>query len=567
MSLINRVAISNFMNVNGDSEHLPWEPRFRLVELDFFGQSTAINAANGCGKTSVVKALLSLLSRNRKLISDTHLRMAPKSFGIPSHIQIELIHMGNRPFQQGDLLIEKGGKVPGETWVFGMSGFRDDKLSYYYYPGNLEDCPTALFDGSKHTLLPPDTFDNYRKQIKGFQWQPHTRDWDDALSVHVSLSGMKKLATIQCKGSSDKGFNLFEGIKVPTGERFDEAFFFEEIAPEILAGAMDKFGEEGEDEIEKVIYNTVSRVINAKKNTEAQREKLDQAKNSLEMIEIAASDAEQSKISNQQYQDKLSNISGTAAFLETMVLQTPLLGIPSTKLPLGIIGEVAKHLIVEVGESEIMLLASGLTPILGDEPKDVRRRADRKHISGRKIVKTVANTCHLPFLKEKDDGQKPMSYTNKQAHDIIDVSTKFAEGVDKPGAHSALDAAFAWFEMDGDRNPFRSQLSELDRNSTSITKDLSTIDEEIESNSKEKEQLYQNQQQMTANEGAYDKLRKSGQFDHDELSQPMKTSDKVKLEHASAQRRLNDFTKKQASLSAWCYVPRYTRHIVPTYFR
>lgn len=87
---------------------------------------------------------------------------------------------------------------------------------------------------------------------------------------------------------------------------------------------------------------------------------MDQANASLEMIEIAATYAEQSRTSNQQYQDKLSNIAGTAAFLETMVLKTPLFGIPSTKLPLSIAGEVAKYMIVEVGESEIMVLANGL---------------------------------------------------------------------------------------------------------------------------------------------------------------------------------------------------------------
>ena len=78
------------------------------------------------------------------------------------------------------------------------------------------------------------------------------------------------------------------------------------------------------------------------------------------------------------------------------------------------------------------ILANGLSALLGEESKRIRERAERKQIRGRKIPKTVENTCHLASEPRQEGGHNPLSYTLKQAHQIIDASTKFADGLDAP---------------------------------------------------------------------------------------------------------------------------------------
>jgi len=549
MSLINRLSVSNFMNSNGESEHSPWMPRFRMAEINFFGQSTAINARNGCGKTSLARAMLAVLSRNAFLITETHKRMSPKSFKIPTHIRVELIKQPDRMPGQADMLVRQGGRVEGDPYVFGMVGFRNEDISYYFYQGSLEGCPTAMFDGEKHTLLSPESFDGFRKDIPSFKWCRSKDDWLRMLLAHVSNAAMKKMADFQRRGSSDKGISFFD-IKVPSGERFDQSFFYDIIAPEIMSGTMDKYGEEDEDEIEKVIFNTVSRVIDAKRNTESQRANLERAKLSSSILANAAMYAEQSRIDLQRYQDKLADIAGVALFLETLVAKNPMIGIPSAELPSGTVGEVAKHLIVGVGETEPMVLASGLSVLLGDEPKDIRRRADRKQISGRNIPETVGNTCHFASVTVQERGHKPESYTIANAHKIIDVSTAFSDDIDKATAHRVLDDAAAWYSEHGERNPYRKQMAEFDYRKDSIRKDIDTIEEEITEHRKQEHELNESQRQMSANEGAFDKLRQCGLFIQDELSSLSETEQQVVMEHQETQRKLHDFNSRKASLSA-----------------
>ena len=76
MSVISRIEISNWLNLDSTRE---WNPDYRHVVLDLRGQSTAVQAQNGTGKTRMSRAILALLGRDREFTSDARAKMAPRS--------------------------------------------------------------------------------------------------------------------------------------------------------------------------------------------------------------------------------------------------------------------------------------------------------------------------------------------------------------------------------------------------------------------------------------------------------------------------------------------------------
>lgn len=89
MSVINRIEIANWLDLTRTRE---WNPDFRHVVLDFRGQSTAVQAHNGTGKTRMTRAILALLGRDREFTSDARAKMAPRSAPCESHIRMEVLH-------------------------------------------------------------------------------------------------------------------------------------------------------------------------------------------------------------------------------------------------------------------------------------------------------------------------------------------------------------------------------------------------------------------------------------------------------------------------------------------
>lgn len=90
-----------------------WSPRIRYECLDFRGQSAAINLTNGGGKTTLAEAWLAVLSRDHSLVSRTKKKFSPKSSGVWSHVQVELVRpLGNTG--QSDLFTSQGNELNGE---------------------------------------------------------------------------------------------------------------------------------------------------------------------------------------------------------------------------------------------------------------------------------------------------------------------------------------------------------------------------------------------------------------------------------------------------------------------
>lgn len=128
MSVINRIEISNWLDLTRTRE---WNPDYRHVVLDFRGQSTAVQAHNGTGKTRMTRAILALLGRDREFTGDARAKMAPRSAPCGSHIRMEVVH----PVDSGQAgLTLFGGEVAGgERYCLGIYGYSGEGQRVTFY--------------------------------------------------------------------------------------------------------------------------------------------------------------------------------------------------------------------------------------------------------------------------------------------------------------------------------------------------------------------------------------------------------------------------------------------------
>ncbi len=82
MALINRIEVSCFLDSSQVDQRRSseWRPDYMGVTFDVRGVNSIIAMENGYGKTSIAEAVLSVLSRDKELLTRTRQRMAPKSY-------------------------------------------------------------------------------------------------------------------------------------------------------------------------------------------------------------------------------------------------------------------------------------------------------------------------------------------------------------------------------------------------------------------------------------------------------------------------------------------------------
>ena len=535
MSVINRVRVANFLNMNGDNESVPWAPRYRCETLNFYGQSTAINMTNGGGKTSITDAMLAILSRDPVLITATRRKMSPAQLGVHSHIQIELL-VHSSSVVQSDFIVTNGGQAQGETWVFGMCGHRgaNQTATFYYYPGTLEDFAPAQRVDDRTILLPNRALSETRKSVRGFVWNVTSEEWRAALSQHVSLSSMRRMAEYQKKGGGDKSAELFN-FKPRPGEAFGTSFFYEIIAPELLSGVMDVEGDEGEHEFEDTILNTVGRVLNAKRSTKRKRDQLENARTALSAVKLAAEAGTDWEKAAKEFSDKLGQLAFDVTVLKQAVVAEPLPGVPNAAaLPQGPLREVAAELIVEPGRP-LRITDRGLGILIAQPPKAVNQLAERNNILCRKLPQVIEITCDLKDAQSRK-GHGNTSYTLLQADEILLAATTFSTGLTRFSTQDLLQKAERWFEDPGDTNPLRGRLLEMSYDIDDLERKVKEHAEKIEISEQSFRELAKQKQEIEASETAYQDLKRSGLFTDAELDAPKTAASRVRDENRAAEK-------------------------------
>ncbi len=553
MGLINRVAISNTLNYYGDGSHKKWSPRFRFECLDFRGQSTAVNLTNGGGKSTLAEAMLAVLSRDKTLVSRTKKKFSPKSCGTWSHVQVELI----RPLSnavQADFITQQGNQVNGEHWVFGMYGFRGDQgLNYYYYKGRLEDLVIGHDNGKQRLLSSNEAFVQAKKAIQSFVMSPHEDEWEEALALKANLpqSTIRQMADFQKRGGQEKSAMLYE-IKPRPGQSYAEVFFYKVLAPTIMEGVMDREGEEGEVRLEDTVERSVFSTVKAKQDAAAKRQETEELEVGVNQLAELMKVAENAEALRTEYERSLKKVQSDVQVLNELVDKGRLAGVPNASVPEGLVGEVAKHLVLEPGSTDIRVSDVGIAILLDDEAKNVNRMAERNNFLGHEVTQVIEIPCHFKLQDRQHGGRRTgKSYSIKDAKALLQAASSISLGLTIQAAAEVLEDAESWFYSKADTNPYRQRLVEHQTDLQILKDNVKELEVARERLHADQNHLLQQQKLMKTNEGLYNTLLQSGLFSDKELKNPLKTASEVRKSLETARRDMSDFDKLEAQLNEY----------------
>ncbi|MGR4068553.1 hypothetical protein [Billgrantia sp. C5P2] len=538
MSVINRIEVANLLNKHGDVAS-PWDAKMRHVLLDLRGQSSAISMENGFGKTTLAEALIGLLSRDRTLLSRTRRKCSPSSVGGEgrswSHLRVEFRSRSGLE-RQDDMLAVAGEEVAGETFVFGFYGYSDGSgLSFYHYAGRLEDVPVhhLTLDGKLALYANRDV-----KAVmaeRGVRLTHNREEWLEAVGAHVSRRELAQLAAFQKEGGADKS-QIFNAIKPRAGEKADQAFFFEVLAPEILSGATRGETDESEELIEEVILNSGTNITELRHRLEEAES--DQRRASDKVVRLA--ELREQGETLRDARSRLEELDQGLAASEALLGGQALLGLPG--LPRAVSEDDAE----ERGAAPL----DGFAWIAGDTSRPrvstsllatlsgLSERAVRQALSERGArVDVHRRLIHLPeaaWPLNRDVGH--VSF--KAAREWLAESHALADDAARDRALSALDEGADAFEA-ADGNRFREEVIGDGVYLEELTRDLTALDERRDDMEQERERLESQQRDFVDNQSFYTQALSEGLFSEAELETPEASAEAAKAEAADARCALN----------------------------
>lgn len=570
MSVINRIEVANLLNKHGDIQ-TPWEAKMRHLLLDLKGQSTAVSMENGFGKTTLSEALIGLLSRDRKLLSNTRRKCCPAVKGSYSHLRVEFLlrhtHLG-----QDDLLASHGSAVAGEPWVFGLYGHSDSELQFYFYSGQLEDCPVHYISRDQKRVLHPNQ--DFQQLMRDAHVQkPATRDeWLDEISRHISRKELEQLATFQKEGGADKS-QIFNAIRPKRGEKADQAFFYEVLAPQVLAGATQGETDEAEEFIEDVVVNSGRHVSELRYRLREARQDLDRAQRKVTALDQLGHQADDWLHKQQSLDERNAQLARDAAVLQHFVQSRPLPGIPHWPNELeandSTAHDAAAHCPDEVsgwaqamawapGEREPLIELQGLAQVSGLKAKVLSDYLDQVGVHP-----LTTRRLAMGINSASEQQRQVRWYSVSRVRALLqDMHQSFASDADRLAALARLDQAWEVF-LDADTNPFREQW-EADRIwRQQLQEDVQSLEQRLEAQRLEVESLERRHREFTDNQTYYTDALAQGLFSEAELHAPDETAQKVKVEAEQARQALADHHQQVGQWRHWDAEWQHFRRLEP----
>jgi hypothetical protein len=456
MSVINRLEIANFLNLDQVLPHQQgWTTHYPHLVLNFRGQSAAVVATNGIGKSTINRAVYALLTRDHEFMRITKSVSAPKRSGVFTHFRLEVLYR-DRPV--GALLGEMGAQIPGEPYVIGFYGNADTELVFYSYHGHLEDCPCARRLGTKIRIESNQAFRERLKLQNECRHNPPREEWRDLIGKHFELAMLAQLVAYQKAGGGDSAEEFFKvkqrRIDGQTDE-YDASFFYEHIAPEVLANAMRGFGKEGETHFEDTILESASPLIRAELQNERLAAALERDRTTFAALENAQNDLRDFIGARQRLDNEVADLAAEVGFLLDVVERRPLPGIPPVLLERAESTRgVANRLVLQDGSWQIPDALLG--EIWGSNAGNVNLEGTRRGISSsmlgrREVIEIPCNN----IFEVKARGSIGRAYSIEDAVALTEGRTTFAPGWTRDEALRAIRYGFEYRVMDGDTNPFR----------------------------------------------------------------------------------------------------------------
>lgn len=538
MSVINRIEISNFLNLdNRRPTESEWQPHWRHVVINLRGQSGAIVATNGLGKSTANKALYALLSRDRKYVSDTRERAAPKRRGLWSHVRVEVLYQNTSDIIQPGLI---GEDVPGDAYVFGLYGFSDDELRFYTYRGYLEACPVAHIHGHRRQMVANAEFQSALKNCSGLLHHPSTADWKQQIHRHFDPSLIHQLLLYQKAGGGDGAENFFK-VKKADGEDYDSAFFYAHIAPEVLVNCMDVYGEEGEYRFEDTLLESAYPILEAQHRAEESARTVQACRSVFEGLQTAKQKADDYSTTQQSLLQTVASSLAEAVFLKEVVENHPLPGIPQPLRGQSVATAFVADRMV-CCDCKWLIPDKVLAEVLSSEAKIVNREAAERKLSHTvlKISQLLEKPGHLGEIgRQQVGGATNHGYDLEAALGLIRNRQRFAQGWDADSIERALNDAFEWHEHAGEPNPLRLAAKVLQRSQDQLQARIAQHRTETATSRKEYDGIQVRLNTVQVSEHALSVMRRSNLFTADELAAPAATHLVVE-EHVSTSRQARE---------------------------
>jgi hypothetical protein len=526
MSVINRIEIANWLNLDRTRE---WNPDYRHIVIDLKGQSTAVQAQNGTGKTRTTQAILALLGRDREFTSDARGKMAPRTASSGSHIRIEVLH----PRDDGTASPPGTARNPdGECYVFGMFGYSGEgqKIVFYKFDGALQACPVAHREGHRVTLAGDEEFRRRLRSMPGALIDPSAEEWMLEVGKHFDRGNIRQMIEYQKKGAGDGTADFFK-IKRSHGERYDEAFFFSVLAPELLVGTMGTEAMEGERRFEDTILISARKISLALAESKRRQAEMEDTKRALAAVESVNDAARRLADARGQYETECKSLAGEAAFLASIVVERPVPGVPRSAMPQdAMAGAVAARLLLQDGAW--LLPADAIGEITAEEEARLNERASKRRM-GTQITRSKA--LEIPGRRGSTYKHRPgtVGYTASEVIQLIDAAPKMSKQWSKNQAHEAARKAFAWATTEADTNFARAKAEQAHKDAEAAAAAYKKAEARSEVIEGELASLQARQRGMDAARHAYDAMARSGLFTDDELRAPEVTG-------ASAEQALLD---------------------------
>ena len=437
------------------------------------GFSTAAVMENGTGKTTIVDAILAIIARDDKLITNTKDKMPPKSAGTWGHVRIELmIPMPTSPGQAtlpGDDIVGDGLN----TWVFGICGYYKDKHYFYCYRGTLEETSPAKVESHQTTFYPNEVFKAKLTDAAKSEWKVSKDTWIERISKHISRQQALQMITFQKGGAGDESRPLFP-LKRVVGQKYDETFFYQFIAPELMSGIM--VVDDGTDvRFEDVLNRSANRIVAAQENVN--RDERDINRKRLAISDMHGMLREADRVVNAQNsvvqaRQEIANVTTAVDYLEQANLpgtpQMVLTGDPQ-------IDSLVQNMAIVPGRG-LMLKDKGFAQFLKKQVEHINEKAEelntKEHINNTLPFKAEQLIEITPDVKQLSPQRGGRRYRWKCYE--LDACTEFVENCSnqyfnllpdnasgKQSLIDSLERAFAHASMYVDTSPYRKITRQL----------------------------------------------------------------------------------------------------------
>lgn len=529
MSVINRIEVSNFLNLdNRRPSEAEWKSDWRSVVINLRGLSCAVVATNGIGKSTINKAIYAILSRERKFVTDTRDRAAPKRRGLWSHVRLEVLYQDTTDILQPGLI---GTEVRGEAYVLGLYGFSDDELRFYLYRGHLEDCPVAHVDGHRKQMVPNAEFQATLKERAGVAQGLSIPDWKRQVHRHFDPSLIHQLLLYQKAGGGDGAENFFK-VKRDNGEDYDSAFFYAHIAPEVLVNCMDVYGEDGEYRFEDTLLASARPVLMAQRKFEDHINVVNAARKVFDGLSVANEKADRYLTTQSDIKQLVGRTIAEIEFLRDIVEQEPIPGIPRPMCDHGEqVTVIANQMICQ--NNQWLIPDRVIAQLLDSEAKEINRDAQDRGIRSTKLIsgQFLEKPTHPGSLERSQGGGTANSgYDLEAALALIQKRTRFGDQWSADSATGALHDAFVWHEKAGDPNPIRVASRRLAGEVKSLQERINSHTQLRQSKQGELADLVDRLESIHAAEYVLSTMRQSDLFTVEELAAPASTGLVVKSE-------------------------------------